>query len=264
MGWFDEQVRNRREADDELFSAAFMKMNDAVLGTRLSKLLNSDRDKAKDAIDGILKFYHVKSRELPDSIKDVESQLEYLLRPSGIMRRTVTLSKGWEKDAIGAMLATTVEGGKVVALIPEGSSGYWFLDDTGKKTRVTPKNEGLFSSEALAFYKPFPLKKLSTKDLLAFAFGSLGTADYALYALALFSVSLIGLGVPKLNNLLFSSVLESGSLNALFGVGFFFVSLLIAQALMGVVQNMYLSRIETKMELSVQAATMMRVLTLPA
>ena len=34
MGWFDEQIRQRRKNDEEVFSEAFVDIADAVLGTK--------------------------------------------------------------------------------------------------------------------------------------------------------------------------------------------------------------------------------------
>ena len=98
MGWFDEQIRERKQYDDEAFSEAFANMASAVMGKRISAAVSDDRRAAKDAIDDILKHYHIKSREIPDSISDVNEQLEYLLRPYGIMRRTVKLEDGIIRD----------------------------------------------------------------------------------------------------------------------------------------------------------------------
>ena len=95
MGWFDEQIKERRQYDDDAFSEAFANMASAVMGKRFEAAFTSDRAVTKDAIDEILKYYHVKSREVPDSIKDVNEQLEFLMRPYGIMRRTVKLEDGW-------------------------------------------------------------------------------------------------------------------------------------------------------------------------
>ena len=72
MGWFDEQIRERKQYDDEAFSEAFANMASAVMGKRISAAVSDDRRAAKDAIDDILKHYHIKSREIPDSISDVE------------------------------------------------------------------------------------------------------------------------------------------------------------------------------------------------
>ena len=96
-------------------------------------------------MDEILRYYHVKSREVPESITDMNEQLEYLLRPYGIMRRTVNLDSGWYKDAIGAMLAVRKSDGAVVALLPTGVSGYSYLEhETGKKIKINNKNQNLF------------------------------------------------------------------------------------------------------------------------
>lgn len=95
MGWFDEQIRDRKRNDDEAFAEAFANMASAITGRKIDTLLNNDRVVTKDAIDEILRYYHVKSREVPDGIGDVNEQLEYLMRPYGIMRRTVKLEDGW-------------------------------------------------------------------------------------------------------------------------------------------------------------------------
>ena len=94
MGWFDEQIKLRKQSDDDAFADSFVKMAGAVMGEKVLASLNDDRIVAKNEIDEILKFYHVKSREVPDSIEDMNEQLEYLMRPYGIMRRTVYLEKG--------------------------------------------------------------------------------------------------------------------------------------------------------------------------
>ena len=166
MGWFDEQIRDRKRNDDEAFAEAFANMAAAITGRKIDTLLNNDRVVTKDAIDEILRYYHVKSREVPDGIGDVNEQLEYLMRPYGIMRRTVKLDDGWYRDAIGAMLGVLRDSGRVVALIPTGLSGYSYIDcETGKRKRINRKNSRLFEEEAIAFYKPFPLKKLSLPSL---------------------------------------------------------------------------------------------------
>ena len=160
MGWFDEQIRQRNDADNEAFDEALVQMAGAVMGKRIAVSLMEDRQKTKNAVDEILKFYHVKPQELPDSIKDVNDQLEYLMRPSGIMRRTVSLTDDWYEQAMGAFLAVRKDAG-VTALLPSGLKGYTFFDvNSGKRVRVNRKNAKEFDTEAISFYKPLPLKSL--------------------------------------------------------------------------------------------------------
>ena len=142
MGWFDEQIRDRKRNDDDAFAESFANMAAAVTGKRIETFLDNDRAATKDAIDEILKYYHVKSRDVPENIADINEQLEYLMRPYGIMRRTVKLESGWYRDAVGAMLGVLAGSGRVVALIPSGLSGYSYFDyETGKRKKINRRSK---------------------------------------------------------------------------------------------------------------------------
>lgn len=265
MGWFDEQIRQRKQNDDDVFADSFVNMAAAVLGSKVTGNLSDGSAAAKSAIDEILKYYHVKSREVPDNIKDTNEQLEYLMRPYGIMRRTVRLEKGWYRDAVGAMLGVMKESGRVVALIPAGFSGYCYIDpDSGKKIKINRRNQRLFDSEAIAFYKPFPLKKIGLGSVAKYIAETLSAADFALIALATLALSLIGMLSPKLNNILFAAVLPSGSVRLLLSIAVFTVSVSVSSLLISATKEMITARINTKMSVSVQAAAMMRIMSLPA
>ena len=265
MSWFDEQIRQRKQSDRETFADSFVNIAGAVMGRKVQVALSDDRQVTKDAVDEILKYYHIKTQDVPDSIKDIDEQIEFLLRPHGIMRRTVTLTKGWYRDAIGAMLGLRKSDGRIVAFIPTGISGYSYIDpDTGKKARVNRKTEKLFEQDAMVFYKPFPLKKLGIKDLLLYIVQALSTADFVLVAGAALVVTLIGLLTPKINNIIFSYIVSYGSIQLLVAITIFLATVLISSHILTVVKEIISSRIVTKMNITVQVATMMRVLSLPA
>lgn len=264
MGWFDEQIRQRKLNDDCLFEEAFADIAGAVTGKRVYSALN-DFQKSKDAIEEILKFYHVRASELPENIEDINEQLEYLLRPHGIMRRTVILDKGWYKDAIGAMLAVRKSDGLPVALIPAGMAGYTYYDaDSGRYIKINGRNESLFEEEAIAFYSSFPLRKLGIADLMRYIIHTLSISDFVMVGIATLAVTLIGLLTPKLTNLMFSDVLESGSVRVLISLAVFMVCVSASSIIAGGIKTLLLARVSTKTDLAVQAASMMRVLSLPA
>lgn len=264
MGWFDEQIKQRRDADNAVFEDSFLNMAGAVMGRRMSEALNDDRQKAADAIGEILKFYHVKPQEVPETITDMNEVLEYLLRPSGIMRRNVNLDKDWYHDAVGAMLGMRADDGSLVALIPTGLKGYSFVDlTTGKRVKLTGSTEKLIAREAIAFYKPFPLKKMGMGSLLKYILEQIAPADMALIAISMLVCTLVGMLTPKLNQMLFSDVLASGSVTVLLGMGIFMACVAISSVLLGTAQSLVTARVGTKLNLSVEAATMMRVLSLP-
>ena len=265
MGWFDEQIKQRKQNDQDVFADAFINIAGAVMGSRLSSALNDERQQMKNAFDEILRFYHINTKEIPDNITDRNEQLEYLLRPHGIMRRTVTLSKGWYEDAIGAMLGIRKSDGMVVALIPTGFSGYRYRDmETGKHVKINGKNQELFEEEAIAFYKPLPLKALGISDLMRYILGTLSPADFVMTGASALAVTLIGMLSPKLNNLLFSRVIEDGSTQILLAITVFMICVTLSSLLINGVKSLIIARINTKMSISVQAAVMSRLMSLPA
>ena len=103
MGWFTEQIRQRTENDQNVLEDSFFRMASVVMDKWDANRLEDERLIAKEAIDDILKFYHQKPVEIPDNIRDVNDQLEYVLRPTGLMTREVEL-EGWQNDAYGPML----------------------------------------------------------------------------------------------------------------------------------------------------------------
>ena len=265
MGWFDEQIRERKKSDEEVFEEAFVGISDAVTGTRISAALADEKGKAKDAICEILRYYRVKAHTVPDTLKDVNEQLEYLMRPHGIMRRSVELEKGWYKEAFGAMLGVRKSDGTVVAFIPTGLSGYSYFDaEKGKYVKVRRKNEGLFETEAIAFYKPFPLKKITTASLLKYIAEILSPADYILAALSVLIVTLVGMFTPKLTQLLFGVVAESGDIKLLSSIAVFMACVTVSAILCGGVKEIIMTRISVKLNVTVQAASMARLMSLSA
>ena len=265
MGWFDEQIRERKKSDRIIFEDSFKAIAGAVMGRRMSDALNDDRKVTADAIGEILKFYHVKPHDVPDKIKDMNEVLEYLMRPYGIMRRSVRLDRGWYKDAVGAMLGTRSDDGSVVALIPYGIKDYRFFDRKSESyVSLNSKTEDLIEHEAIAFYKPFPLKEMGISDFLGYIYEQLSASDLIMLVLAGLAVTLVGMLMPKLNAMLFGSVIDSGSINVLAGIAVFMLCTSFSSIIFSVVKGLATARISTKVSISVEAASMMRILSLPA
>ncbi len=264
MGWFDEQIRQRKENDDQVFEESFIRVAAAVLGSKAASRLDDDLTVTRAAIEEILKFYHYKPTEVPDTITDADEQLEFLLRPHGLMRRNVTLEKGWYRDAYGPLLATKKDG-TVVALLPSGLIGYHYLDrSTGSYVRLNSKTEEDFLPDAICFYRPLPLRKIGIPDLILYLKDSLQVQDLSLIVAITLVVTLVGMIMPRLTKLLTGVVLESGSVNLLSAITVLLVCTAVSSTLFNAMRTLLLGRIATKTNMSVQSAMMMRILTLPA
>lgn len=265
MGWFNEQIKERINNDDNIMSNAFAEMSGVIMGKKLVDTdFYDDAKNAKDAIEEILKYYRVPMQELPVSIKEVDDVLEFLLRPSGIMYRTVELDDTWYKDGMGALLCIT-EDETITALIPKGTSGYTYYDrKLGKRVSVNAKNAKNFIKEAICFYKPFPLKEIKTKDLLLYMAKLLSAGDYISVALSTLAVTLIGLFTAYVNNIIFSNVVNSDSIGLLVAAGIFMLGVVLSSTCINITKSLVMSRISTKLKMPIESASMMRVMSLPA
>jgi NHLM bacteriocin system ABC transporter ATP-binding protein len=265
VGWFDEQIRHRKNNDRDAFDRTIMRIAGAVTG-RWGRPAESDAGEiAQSALDDILRYYHVTPTEIPDKISGLEDRLEYALHPSGIMYRRVELKKGWSHDAFGAMIGFLKEDRSPVALIPFGLAHYRYYDvSKGEYVLVGRNNEGLFIEEAFAFYRPFPMKKLNLADLAKYITGILEPADYILLVMTTLVVTLSGMLIPRINYFIFSSVTDSRDMSLLISSGIFLLTAYIGSTMLGAAKALVSSRLDTKMSICVEAATMMRILSLPA
>ena len=265
MGWFENQIEERRQADQQLLEDSFVRIAGVVLGRRSAEKLGDERIVTKGAIDELLKFYHYKPVELPESIRTADEQLDYCLRPHGLMRRTVELTEGWYKDAYGPILAYTREEGLPVALLPGKLRGYGFTDPkTGQRQKLNAKTAALFEPVALCFYRPLPQKKLGIPDLILYMKDCVSLGDIACIVAATLAVTVVGMFMPRITRALTGPVLQSGRADALIGIAICMVCVSLSAQLIGSVRSMVQSRLSVKTGLGVQASMMMRQLSLPA
>ncbi|MEG2542949.1 MAG: ATP-binding cassette domain-containing protein [Christensenellaceae bacterium] len=261
MTKFDDQIKNRIKNDDADFHEAFSNMAGVVMDIPLGD--TDERKNALSAIGEVLRYYRIKATELPKEIEDLDEQLDYLLRPAGMMRRAVRLEDDWYKDAMGAMLGQTTDG-TTVAILPHAFTGYMvFYPATAQKVRVTKKVAAGLSKDAVCFYKPLPQKEIGTKELVRYIVSILNRADLFFVALTTLLVTLVGLLPPMITKLLFGDVLQGGSAGVILPIVFFLIGATTSAALISVAKSIILTRIKTKLDVMLEAAGMMRTLSLP-
>ena len=265
MSWFEEQLHDREQSDNADLADAIDSIANAVMGTRLRDALTQD-EIAGSAIEVILNYYHCKAKteELPIAVKTPDEQIEYRLRPFGIKSRSVTLEKGWYHHAVGAMLGTSKEDGSAVALIPGKLSGYLLIDiKSGERRKLNRNVEQLLDKEALCFYEPLPQRALSVGDLLRFMAQQLSFSDIVLYLALMAGSAALGLILPMMTRWLFNDVLESGSVQALLSLAIFLFCFCVSQLCFDIFQSLVRARIGIKQTIAVQAAIMIRIMSLP-
>ena len=264
MGIFDEQIRQRKHGDQELFEDSILRMASAVVGQDVAGSMATERIVTKEAVDDILKFYRINPVDIPSHVTDPDEQLEYALRPHGIMHRMVALTEGWYKDAFGPMIAYRASDGAPVPMFPKPYLGYWFRDESGRKTTVNASNAGDFALEARCFYRPLPLGKIGVRDLLGYMRQCLNAVDVALLLSISLLVTLIGMLLPPIVKVLTGYVATTGSYAVLWSTAAFLLCTALAHQLMTASREIAVNRIRTKTSTQLSSAFMMRILSLPA
>lgn len=263
MSWFDEQIRLRKEKDDQIFQSSLLEAADAVYGRNRS-FIGDDRALTGSAIEKILRYYHLTYQEAPQSIQTLEDQLEYILHPQGMMYRKVELKNNWYHEAIGAFLGFRESDGAPLALIPSGMNHYRCYDITaGESYLIRKKNADKISRNAFCFYRPFPQTKLNIASLLKYILSSLRVIDFAMIAGITLLVVLIGFLIPRLTNLIYGTVLESGNVSVLLTFAMFMLCVHVSRLIISTGGNLISGCVQTRLKLNIESAAMMRVLSLP-
>lgn len=264
MGWFDEQIEYRKQQERRMLSDSFEKLHLTVTGRKSGDTFAEGAD-VNDALETLLKHFGIRDRKIPASLKGFEEKLDYLLTASDIMFRKVTLEPGWSRDAMGVMVTSLKDSGAVITVVRNGAGVYVYRDPkTGKNVTVHKAEEQKIGNEAYCFYRPLPLRSLTLKDLIRYMTDSVDTWDIASFIIASLMVTLVGMILPKLNHILMGEVVTYGSMQLLGAVMSFMLFAMISSFMLSIIKQFVQSRIRTKLSVNVQAAAMMRVLSLPA
>ena len=264
MGWFDEQIRERMRRDQEVMEDSFVRLAGSVLGSQAAEKLQDERLVTKEALDEILRYYHMKPVQIPDEVRGFEDQLDYVLRPLGLMTRNVALREDWYRHAYGPMLGMLRENNMPVALLPGKLFGYTYRDPaSGNLVRINRSTAKLLSEEALCFYMPLPMKKLGIPDLMLYMKRCISRGDWILIILATFIVTQVGMLEPRAYQVITGPVLRSKNVSLLAGMSVFLLCAAFSNGLLSAVTSILTERISLKTSLAVEAAVMMRILSLP-
>lgn len=263
MGWFDEQIRTRQKCDDSAIADAIASVSDAITGGSLLQSIGSADAREEKAIGDILSYFHIRSNASVPAGASLDARLEVLMRPYGIMRRSVNLTGTWYKDAIGVMLAKKKDG-SLIALIPSGISGYRMFDEKkGKLVKIGKEEAALLANEAVLFYRPLPSRALKWQDIIRFLLKSISLSDvlFVLFIMALSAFA--GAFAPVLTQMIYAKAVPTGSYGLLSAIGIALIAVTLSSTLFLQLESLFGKRISSKLSLSLHAASAMRILSLP-
>jgi NHLM bacteriocin system ABC transporter ATP-binding protein len=260
MDIFTDQINLRQKNDSEIFSDAFV-----TLASVLDKnILKRENIPAIDsALGKILESIGLSTPEVPQNITNADERVDYILRATGAMRRRVELKGKWWRESGGSMLGST-KNGDIIAITERGISGYQYIGNSGEAVRINGKTAKDINADAFYFYPPFPARKMVMRDLAVFMLKNITRRDIVFILCVSFLVTAVGMLMPFFNKQLFDSIIPAGIKSNIFPMTVLLVGVTVGSAMFSLTRSVLLSKFKDKLSLSVQSATMMRLLSLPA
>jgi NHLM bacteriocin system ABC transporter ATP-binding protein len=261
------RLTKRRVEDQRHIDASFRRLSSTLVPERKRFDFNPDVDDAlftacealgRDA--GIVFTPPMEMlRQLP-----MRDPLTAIARASSVRYRKVALSARIWSAAEQPFLARREADGAPLAFLPDGRRGYRVFDpETRTTAKVTEATVQSLEPFGTVFYRPFPARRLTARDVMGF--GLKGSArDIWMLALTGSIAGLLGTVAPLVTSNIFDHMIPTAERGRLFLSCMFLITAAMAAILFQLVQSFAALRIEGRMESSLQAALWDRILNLPA
>lgn len=196
---------------------------------------------------------------------DTEPSIEDIARVSKFAVRDVILEEKWWKNDNGPLVVFTLEDERPLACIPASPNKYKVYDVIdNKEMTLTEELAKEIIPLGTMFYRPFPNRKLTYKDLFLFGVAAAWKRDIVKLLLATLVASLIGLLLPELNRWIFDDYIPEGDGIQLFQMGMLVLSFMIGNFFVSLTKAFCSFRASNMMEYAIQEATFDRLLNLPS
>lgn len=187
-----------------------------------------------------------------------------IARMSKVRYREVLLQEKWWKHDSGPLLAFLKASNEPIALIPDRKHHYEAYNPETKETfPIDHKTVEKIDKVAYTFFRPFPEKPITVWDVIRFGVLQDSRDLFMLLFMGL-STAVLGLLTPILVGVLFDYVIPNAEKIQIFHIGIALFAASLGYVMFEITENFALLRIETKMDLSLQAALWDRLLNLPA
>lgn len=261
MGWFEEQIKERKDLDNKTFENSFMSL--AGIRHDDQKDLSDDAVRDNFAIQQILTYFRHQMVDIPSNIDNFNDKLNYALGQFDIEYHKIELNENYVGGPKTPILIFTFTDIPVI-LFPSGKDKYSYIDyGTGKKKKIDASLVNRLEMEAMIFYRPLPSKKVSIKEYLKYLKKSIRPLDVALLVVFAALVSGVGMVLPYLTRTLTGEITITKNMGQFILFSIYMVATATGLLFMKAIQGFVNSRISIKVEKVVLAATMSKVLSLP-
>jgi NHLM bacteriocin system ABC transporter ATP-binding protein len=206
----------------------------------------------------------IEFKPYPEMIRgaSVKDPIAAIARASAVRFRRVALAGQWWKREGTPLLAFRESDKRPIAIIPKGSRYDAFDPVEGNRVRVNSGNADQFEPFAYTFYRAFPPRAISAKELMLFGIHGSWNDVFIILLMGILS-GLLGMATPILTGSIFDTIIPGAQRRQLLEMAVFLGSSSLSSVLFQLTRSFATLRLEGKMEASVQAAVWDRLLNLP-
>jgi ATP-binding cassette subfamily C protein len=192
------------------------------------------------------------------------NRLAEIATAAGVRYRKVLLSGPWWEQECGPMLACFEETKAPVAVFPGGTSGYRLFNpaEPGKKPAIDVSIAAQLNPFGYVLYRSFPDRAVSFVEMLLFGLRGSGIDVAQLLGLS-FLATLLSLGIPVITRLIFDRAIPESNQALLLEGGLALLIAALVATLWEFARIFPTLRAEARMNASIQAAIVDRLLRLP-
>ncbi|XUK63654.1 hypothetical protein ABMA10_16935 [Plantibacter sp. RU18] len=199
---------------------------------------------------------------LPSDV-GVADRVSTLARAARVRTRTVRLSDGWWMHATGPLLASLVDGGAPVALVPRGLTRYELIDPlTRSRVLVDETVAATIAEDAVVVYRSLPEGTRTVSALLRDALLD-SRRDIARFVVFALGAAVVALAVPIVTGRIVGTVIPEADLPDLAQLALALVVAAAAGALLQLATAIAVLRVQGRVSTYLVAAVWNRLLSLP-
>lgn len=262
------RLRRRDEADAEAGRSAFEQLAAGLAAGDSAKAVAAvdSADPLVVAVAAVVRPLGVTLRP-PPSPRDGErpATLAAIEAVNRLRSRRVVLDEGWWRDDVGPFLLRRLSDGRPQAVLPRGlRRGYDLFDPVeGRESRLSAADAAGLRGEAFVFTAPFPAVPLSAGAIVRQALRWNRDDVLAVLGLGL-AGAVLNMGIPIATGFLVESAIPDHDVPKLLEMAAVLVVAALAMLMTRHAGQIASARIEGRSGSRIQAATMDRLLRLPA
>ena len=262
-----DRLRQREETEQQVMENALLQIESAlhedVTFSKPSEASGNDLFAACSLVGESLGMEIVSPKTAVLQAHEGYELLEKIAQASRFNFREVMLRQDWWRRDNGPLLAFTEVEQRPVALIPKSARRYELIDPNSKtKTAVDQKIAAQLSPVAYSFYIPFPDEVLNGWKLAKLGLFNSKVDIYRVLAIGVV-LGILRLAPPIATGLIFNTYVPEANVNGLIQAGLVLLVIAVVAGLFQIAQGTALLRIQSKMDVTLQAALWDRLLGLP-